>query len=583
MPDELPLDAAPTEVPAEAAQPDAEPHAAPADPLPAAGFGSLLWLLLALAAGLAVRVGWAREFAGGVAEWEADGFVWTLLGRPEDALNRLRAPGGPWLLGRLGDVWLAESILAVRLICVGLSAVGLLAAVVAAGCVARLTDLTQRSLLRAAAWMAWIWAVHPSLVASSISPVPEVVVAIPAALLVAGLAWRGAGGGLPAWLFSLAAATCVVLVGGSAWAVLLVVGLVVFLAPVPRPIPAVGAGLLVAAALAVGAWVQAGDDPERPWLPDTAPMHSLLALGPHADRSWGQTSSNTDLRELEVVDLVLEDVVTVPGELALALLERLAFEQLGPDRFLPVFEQWLPDVLDDPDANPTLPLGLFDLFVRGGLILFALTVLGIARPKSESAWPRGAVVVGWLVGLFVLTAGAIGPFALVPLDVVLLGLAGAGVVGMDPRRPWPRRIAFVVGGALLCSFLFAGGWRPRPLRPWTTELTHINGDGGALVPLLVPETADPRMAANLLMMSNAPLLRMPRHALDQALLALERDPTSPEVNELYVRALVECGRFEEAAQLAEAAHTGARGDKRRKVFFEWVLDEQRRVRAPRDR
>lgn len=544
-------------------------------------------LVYALAVGVAARLLWAWVLRDHVAEWESDGFVWAWEGRPFDTLNRMRPAGGPWLLGRLGDLLRVDSILQVRWMAVGLSIVAFLAAVDLAASLARLTGLTRRSGLLAASWMAWVWALDPTLVASSVAPVPETLVGAAACVFLAGLARRVPGPGLFGLLLAALGGAALVSTGGTPCALALLVGLLVFLIPVPRLLPALGAASLVAVALGVGWYVQRGPDAQRPFLPESGAVDSLLALTSAADRPFSGLAASTDLRDRQDLDTLRERWAEEWPDVSLGVLERLATEQLGPARFTPLAEALLPHQADgraDPrSAGLVLPLGVFDLFLRGGMLLFALTVLGLTRREGGSGWPRAACGVGLLVWLVALTAGAIGPFAAAPFDLVLLGLAGAGVAGGDPSRPRTRRVAFVLGGVLLCTLFFTGGWGVRPLRTFTTDLTHVHGDGQLLVDVL--KDGGPRdapghgRAATLLMEADAPLLRIPRAALRHATTSLELAPDAPGANEAYVRALVECGRYAEAARLAEELHTEAgSGDVRSKAFLSWVQDEQRRAR-----
>ncbi len=157
-------------------------------------------LAVATAIGLAVRAVYAWAWAADVAEWEADVFVTAWHGRPWEALNRMRAPGGGLAWGRLVEVFELGDILRVRLASVVVSLLALLAAVDLAVQLGRSTEMRKGSWIRAAAWMALVWAVHPTLVAASITPTPELVVGASGCWLLACALRRTHQPGLVSWL-----------------------------------------------------------------------------------------------------------------------------------------------------------------------------------------------------------------------------------------------------------------------------------------------------------------------------------------------------------------------------------------------
>lgn len=568
--------------PAEAAP----PPAAPADP--GAGLQAVL-CLLAILVGLALRLGHGATLDGWVGEWETDGFVMAYEGRPWDADNRVRAPGHGLLLGRLAESLPDGAQVSVRWLSVGLSLLALLAAFQLVASASRATGMGRRSVARGCAFVATLWAVHPTLIRAAVSPTPESLTGGALCLLVAGLCRLRVRPGLVGWLGLTVGAALSVLVGGSVVALALVIGLLVYLLPVPRVLPALGALSAVVLALAAGWFVQRGPDPGRPVVPDTAPVHALLALTDTPPPHPNDAPIDADVRAVQTLERAGQALGHAdPLALALELARRAGPDLLGPRRLVPLLRPgglalfsgaegvWVPNVL-----------GLWDVFLRGGLLLFALAVVGMARRKQEhSSWPRAGLMVG-LVSLVLLSvAGAVGPLAMAPVDLLLLGAAGGGMAAADPRRPWTRRLAFAVGGVLLCTFLITAGVEDQPLTSWTRQLTHHQDEGALLVDILDDGGPDSalarRRAATLLTWPGAPFLRRPTAALVHALEATKLDPEDGEAVELLIRAQAEVGDFAQAARLAEGAQAATQDTFQAKTFellLDWVLKEQRDARV----
>lgn len=548
--------------------------------------GQATWWLLALVLGVGLRAAHAQSLSATVFEWEADGFVMALEGRSWDAVNRVRAPGLGLTLDRLGESLGMTTILEVRLLCVGLSLLALFAALDLALAASRITGMTRRSVGRALAWGTTVWAVHPTLVRSAVSPTPDLLVGAGLCLALAGLARCRRGSwlvGLP--LFALGGALAVV-VGGSVVALALVAGLIVYLLPVPRLPAALAAILAVAVALTAGALAQRGPaGMNREWLPDTAPAHSLLALvdAPRLDPS--AVPFHAEARELGTLHRAFEALTDAPPlPTALALAKRLGRDLAGPRRLAPLLSAVTSDPLDESWTAARRGLGLFDLLLRGGLLLFAFAVLGLARIQEQrSSWPRAGIVVAALVLLIVGAATAVGPLALASLDLVLLGAAAAGVAGADPARPWTRRLAFIVGGTLLCTLLITGGVDDGPLDPWIETLGHAQKEGEQLA--LLMEHGGPTgligelRACHLLGRAQAPFLRRPQLAMSHALAATVFAPENDDAVVALLSSQAECGLFSAAAMLAEGAYRaappGTEQSRRMELMLDWVLKEQR--------
>ncbi len=561
-------------------------------------------LVLAIAVGLALRIGYASSAELPVGEWETDGFVTVWEGRPWGSLNRVRAPGLALLLTQLGEVLPVDSLRNVRLLAIGLSGLGFLAALLCAAALAAISGLSRRSMLRAASWMAWLWAVHPTLILSSVSPTPELITGSMACLMVAALAFaRHRPGVLSSVLCALAGGAFVV-AGGVLAAVALVVGVLVWLMPIP-PFGRMLAGVtILVLALASGWAVQRGSDGERPWFPDTAWAYSWSAMVDHPGPHPNDIPTDADQRARLALSTAWDATTQSDGVwIGQTWLNRLAFQLMGPRRFeyvvqasglgqvdLEALEQQEPgasavEASSQALARGRFGLGLFDVFLRGGLLLFALTVIGLVRKGAAPAsWPRAGVVVGALTWLLLMAASAIGPAAMAPFDVLLLGVAGAGVAGADPKKAWTRRLAFAVGGVLLGTFLWTSGWRDEPLQPWLMSMEHRTAEGRSLTHLLEdggPKTPDELFrAAHLMSVWNAPLLRLPEAAYERASeswKSVMSTETADQAVELLVRTLVECRLYADAARLADDYHMSLGvSDKRSELLLHWVQGEQRK-------
>jgi len=582
-PQPTPAPAAPSD-PSDSSVP---PPAAPVVPPP--GPGVVLLLVVALLVGVGLRVGLAYRLPAPVSEWEADGFVTAWLGRPWSALNRERPPGSGWLVAALARQLPTASVLAVRWLGVGLSLLGLWCAFACAASVAAVSGVRRPSALRACAWMSLLWAVHPTLLMGSVSPTPGVVLGGLACLLLASLALLRSKPGLLALGLTTLCASAFVCTAGIGGAVALAVGVVVYVLPVPGLLRCLTALVLLGCVFAAGWWVQRGPDPGRPWLPDTTWARSFSALVRQVPPHPNDIPSHADLRARQTLALAQQALrETPPLEIATATLQRLGFELLGPRRFEPLLDAVVAGSQDTPadSTRRSLLLGLdyFDLFVRGGLLLFLCAVIGMLARPSKGYWPRAACVVAGVAWLLVLVLGACDPFALAPLDLVLLALAGAGVAGTNPQRIWTRRLSFGLGGLLLCSLLASAGLGDRPLSSWLTTLDQPGQEGRLIVALLAdggPTTAEDQLrAAELLARHTAPLQRLPEPALafaDAALVELVNGPNADAAVEMLVRTQVENLLYADAAELAENYHVsrGRDPDKRSMMLLEWVQNEQR--------
>lgn len=566
------------------------------DPAPR-GNGALLPVLAALllvGLGLALRITHARALGSEVFEWEADLVIQTWEGRPWGAWNRLRVPGGPILLAALWERMPGAGVPPLRLVCVGLSVLGLAAALELARQVSLRSGLERRSVLRGVVWASVVWAIHPTLIRTAVSPSPELLTA-PAVCFLLGRLVAGCRPGPAGWwdrLLLLVGAAVATAFGGVLLGLAVLLGVLVYLLPLPRLSIALQALALLAVVGSCLWWIQRGPDPTRRWLPDTAPVHSLLALLDAPPAHPNDLPCHADRREEFHLSRLREAWSTADGLAVMGrLADRLRQDALGPARLEPLISWWNPEA---SSAGGTLrpgtrELGWFDLFLRGGCLLFACAILRtLARPPAQACLPRAALVVG-LLGWTVLGISAgVGPFVVAPLDLALLGLAAGGVAGADPRRAWTRRIAFAMGGLLLCTLLFTAGVRPLPMTDWTRRLTHGQGEGAFLVGLLAdPEASPPAGApaarqeqiANLLMQPGLPFLRLPEAAAAHALAATMLTPDADTALELLARAHVEAGEFRQAALAVEMGlalqSRESFGQRRMELLLDWVRQEER--------
>ena len=127
------------------------------------------------------------------------------------------------------------------MLAVGVSVLGLLSVLAAVAAVSLGTRSRTRSMARAAVGVSLLWAVHPALIASGVGFGPEATAAFGASLLLACLAlWhvsRVAGRGLLwtglAWAAVTAALAATWLFGGIVLAAAVLLGLLIYLLPVP--------------------------------------------------------------------------------------------------------------------------------------------------------------------------------------------------------------------------------------------------------------------------------------------------------------------------------------------------------------
>lgn len=514
---------------------------------PTSSLGLMRWLpllLLALVIGIGLRVGMAWSTADHAVEWEADAFVRAWEALPLSGLNHVRPPLTGWVFHQLASRLALESILELRLAGVVVSVMALGCAMLMAIALSGQTQAARRSRGFGLAWMTGIWAVLPTLFFSAPRPTGETLLGGLLCLLGAGVVAWGRRATLLTWI-SLALATgLALLAGGLVVALAVSVGLVVYLVPVPR----VGIALPLVLALALGAggalWLASGDT-ESGWasLPlDAAPAYALAELTDTPIALDDRQPLDPQRRTIAAYRVAWDGArdAGVVG-VATAFSRRLVLDQLSPRRF-------------EPLGSPMLAIGLFDVFLRGGLLLFAAATLSLLRRRGESSFPRAGMALALLMLLFLLTSAATSPFGWAPIDLVLLAVAGAGVASADPDRPAIRWLAFGVGGVMLGALGLGAGLADQPLSRWSTDLTHEAQQGRKLVEWLEhggPDDAAGHLtAAALLMDPGAPFLRLPEAASRHTEAALELDPSSHAVLAAMVQSWVENLRLDEAEQLA---------------------------------
>ncbi|MHC4845921.1 MAG: hypothetical protein ACYTCU_07145 [Planctomycetota bacterium] len=530
---------------------------------------ALLWLVLGL--GLRAVLAWART--GGVAEWEADGFVLGWEGRAWDSWNRMRPPLHPWILHGGVEAFGLQSILQVRLLCVTVSLLGLLAAWDLVLALAHWSRAPARRVGLALCWLTGCWALFPTLIVSAVSPTPEVFIGGSLCLFLSAVLRFRARPGPVRWAWMLATCALALGVGGLLVAVAVALALVVYLVPVPRL--GVSLPLLLAAALAAASiwFVQRGPDASRPWLPDASPAYALASLSGVPLELDDTEPVDPDRRVRDVWSQVSSELASQRGlDMASAVTNRLLVDHLSPRRF------------EGISALPVLPLGLLDVFLRGGLILFASATLALSRRSQDSAAPRAAAVVGLVtLGWAVVVAG-VGPFGMATFDWLILAVGAGGLAGADPARPAPRWIAFTIGGLMMSALgLWAMGSGRTP-STWTRELTHMRSQGSVLVDALAdggPRTAIGHVtAAHLMMDPAAPFQRLPAAAHRHATAALQLEPTSDVALRMVVEAEVENMRLVNAEELARTlVESDGLPTFENKVLIEWVQHKRRQWRS----
>jgi hypothetical protein len=377
------------------------------------------------------------------------------------------------------------------------------------------------------------------------------------------------------WGLAVAGLTLGLILGGLLLALAFGVGLLIYLLPVPRL--SVLAPVLVALVVAggVAALVQRGPDAERPWRPDTEPLHALSALLEVAPPFPADISIDPDVRTDQVwADSVDEWKHTSVAVFGSRLLDQLLIGRLGPSRF-------------EDGPWPAWPTTLLDLFLRGGLMFFAVAVLGLLRPSAESAWPRAGVAVAVVAWGLLLVATGLGPHALAAVDLVLLGVAAAGAASSRPGGGRTRRLAFSVGGLMACTLAIAPATSGRPPLPWIAGLDHHGEPGRELVELLTgggPSTVTDHVdVAQRLMRWDTPSLRQPEAALRHGWQALELAPTDVEAGLVTIRALVENGQLAEAAAFVDQWPTDdALVERRLAGVAKWIADTARKQRLRGD-
>ena len=310
---------------------------APSDP---GSFGRVLALVAIVALGLVLRWRHAEALEGVVFEWEADGFISAWEGQPWGGWNRLRPPGVGWAYARVAEQYGLQTTHAIRLACIALSLVGLLAAWELGRSVSRRGRLGRRSLTRCAVWAGLVWAVHPTLIRSSVSPTPELLVGPALCLLLSALIARRERRGPLAWALAVALVALASVVSGVVFLIAFAIGLIVYLIPVPRfSITAAGSAMLLAGVAALYA-AQRGPEPgERVVLPDLAGVHSVMALAGIDPPHPNDLPAHADRRELLMLQTAQDGIARTPVlDLGTALLGRLLADVWGPARLQPLLD-----------------------------------------------------------------------------------------------------------------------------------------------------------------------------------------------------------------------------------------------------
>ncbi len=527
--------------------------APPPPPRQPNSFGRVLLVLLGLAAGLALRYGYATQLAGWVADWEADAFLRAWEGRPWEALNRLRPPGADWLYHRIAEeLGGTPSILTLRLASVGVSVAALIAAFDLALTMSRSSTIQRRSVLAALVFVTWIWALHPTLIAASVRPDRVVLLGGWLCFTVAGALRIHQEHFIVGWLQLAVGLTASVLTGGIIVAFAAGVGLIWSLLPVPRF--AAMARVVSAFALAFGvAWfVQRGPltEPPRPWLPDTAGMHSAMALVEAPFTMFDPAEIDPDARENARFDMLADAVENTPSiEVFRDVIDRWVGDFHGPLRFEGLPGSW-------PRPWSALAIALLEGLLRGGVLLFVVATLTSTPIASDSAWPRAGAIVAFILFGLLTTLTLTGPFDLAALDMLLVGMAGAGMAGTDPSRPGARRTFFLIGGALACTFPLIAWRADLPPSHWVLHGHARQGEPAALVAQYdylreVPDDVEAlQRATSYLMHYETPFVRLPEAALRRAWQQQDLAPDGSLAVDLVVRALLENGRIDEARDVA---------------------------------
>jgi hypothetical protein len=557
-----------------------------------------------MAAGLLLGVGLRAQVAAGsgseIAEWEADGFLrcWETLGWAP--VNRMRPPLGGWLLEVLGHALGLASVADVRQLAVALSVLPLVGALWLA-----------RSLARCLAWPApargwtlaclvtWLWAVSPGLLACAASPTADGLTGLGLCVAAAGAtclaATPGAAGArrIGSALLLGAGVLLGVLAGGVPVALAIGAALLAFLLRLPPVRVAWWPAAAVLLACATAFWAQLGPGPERvPRGFEAAPAHAVLAL-------FGQ-SDELELREpLDAARRAArarETALTVARQAGLAdctraLAVRLADDLLAPARF-------------GARDGSAWWLGVGDVWLRGALALLAFA--GVLRACGPRGGRLGALapVAGGLVLLVGLAAAATHPFALAPLDAVLVGAAPVGALALlapDTRAGGAqggaqgsgrRRAAWLLVALLPLVPAVLVARRDGAPSPWVLRLGQGWHQGAGLVALLVDGGPPPGVAGGARELQAAlaysdhetPFLRWPEAAERHALRASQALPTDDKVVAALATAEVEQLRFERAHELADSLRDDSglpTPDGR--VLSAWIREEERRWRAERYR
>ncbi len=514
------------------------------------GSQSLFWVfgLCGVLVGIGLRLCLAQSTGNAVEEWEADHFLraWEA---PHVTINKDR-PFLSYQVPHAVQQWTGvQGVEGLRQVGVWISCCALIGVALLAWCLSRWTGLDPGAKGRAACWIAWLWALHPTLLVSSVTPNGSHLLGFFLCITLSGGLLLQGQRTLPGWGLLTLGVLGSFLSGGVVVVAAMTVGLVIYLVPVPPFRAFLGTASAFAVAGALWFSNQGPVDSERPWVPDIAGVHSVLALVEAPTRGEVYTLSDRDDRTAwflkEARDVVSE---TPPLSFIRSWARRLVIDLHGPVRFDALTPPLLADVT-----------GWIDVLLRGGLMLFGVAVLSVVRLRSTSAWPRGGAIAGALVLLALTVVTATTPFALASLDVVLLGVAGAGILGSSSAKRGGLRLAFALGGGVVLLFhLVIWQLGPAP-SPWMTEHYRGGTEGDYLVSTIerlaggVESGDDHLTVANGLLNPYTPLLRLPGVALKHAEKALYALPTEESATEVYVRALVENYRIDEAIEIAENA------------------------------
>ncbi len=534
-----------------------------------------MWALVWLAIGVGLRQAAIASVGPDIREWEAGALLdaWAPQGLDADASFRPVGPG--WLMAW----WLSDvsetpgyDVAAARQASLWLQLLALGCAGLLVASLGGLLDMGSRSLGRGLCWMTAAWAVHPTLIASGVGISSEAVSGAACCLVLTALVlWRRVG--WIAWSLLPVAFWLSAWAGGVVAASAVLAGLIVFVLPVPRlrtSFPLLSAVLLAGAG---SVWLHQSESALMPAL-DTGPAHGVAQL---AGRSLVQEPSDPVMphalarhRYGQTLDVIAEEG---PAAAIGGLVDRVLLDDLAPHRHAPSGVLGLPWVVQ----------GVLELFIRGGLLLFAVAAWTRLKLDTESAWPRAGAVAGIVVLAGGCVAFGVGPHLFAPVDFVLLAVAGAGATGSRADGRSTRYLAFTLGGLLFCTLAVASLVSdPRQPR-WSTSLMRTGTPGVEHVERLRALTpastaGDLADAAMGLLAPSRPDLYHPRLALALAQSAVERSPQSPVALGVLVRAHMAVRQLEDArSSLARLRKESPSGDPRVADLQEQLQEQEARL------